>query len=247
MLRLLFARNLSISTRPKRTCDPFLSFLLTPNQSINPTRLMASQASTALANTSRGTETSHFSNESLRASKLFDVSGLKAVVTGGGSGIGLMIAQALQTNGATVYITGRRKEALDAVVEQYSTGPGKLVALPGDITKKEECLRLADELEKAEPDGIHALVNNAGTTLLGYDKRTQANMGRHRSGRQDKVLGQWDSRPHRCSSRLGASITLRPICMGRNIRDECHRTILHVRCFHPFASNCYQIDPGLLR
>lgn len=73
-----------------------------------------------------------------------------------------MIAQALQSNGATVYITGRRDEALDSVVEQYSTGPGKIIALPGDITKKEECLRLAEQVGKLEPNGIHALINNAG-------------------------------------------------------------------------------------
>jgi NAD(P)-dependent dehydrogenase (short-subunit alcohol dehydrogenase family) len=107
-------------------------------------------------------QTSHFSNADLQIPKLFDCSFIKAVVTGGGTGIGLMIAQALQSNGATVYIIGRRKEALDSVVEQYSTGPGKIVALPGDITKKDECLRLAEEVEEQEPDGLHALVNNAG-------------------------------------------------------------------------------------
>lgn len=102
------------------------------------------------------------SNKDLTATNIFDVSFVKAVVTGGGTGIGLMIAQALQSNGATVYITGRREEALDSVVEQYSTGPGKIIALPGDITKKEECLRLAEEVGKLEKGGIHALVNNAG-------------------------------------------------------------------------------------
>lgn len=106
--------------------------------------------------------TSHFTNEQLKIKKLFDVSFVKAVVSGGGTGIGLMIAQALQSNGATVYITGRRDEALDSVVEQYSTGPGKIIALPGDITKKEECLRLAEQVGKLEPNGIHALINNAG-------------------------------------------------------------------------------------
>lgn len=71
-------------------------------------------------------------NTGLLASKLFDVSGFKAVVTGGGTGIGLMITQALVANGATVYISGRRKEALDTVVEKYSGkgGPnaGKVIA-----------------------------------------------------------------------------------------------------------------------
>jgi threonine dehydrogenase-like Zn-dependent dehydrogenase len=68
------------------------------------------------------------SDEDLRASKLFDVSHITAVVTGGGTGIGLMITQALVSNGAKVYITGRREEALQSVVEQYNTGPGKIIA-----------------------------------------------------------------------------------------------------------------------
>lgn len=46
-------------------------------------------------------------------SSLFGVRGLVAVVTGGGTGIGLMIAQALEANGGIVYILGRRKEGLE--------------------------------------------------------------------------------------------------------------------------------------
>ncbi len=67
-------------------------------------------------------------NEQLKGSKLFDVSHVTALVTGGGTGIGLMITQALVANGAKVYITGRRQEALQRVVELYNTGPGKIIA-----------------------------------------------------------------------------------------------------------------------
>ena len=68
------------------------------------------------------------SNEDLKLNKLFDVSNFTAIVTGGGTGIGLMITQALVTNGAKVYITGRREDALKSVVDQYSTGPGEIIA-----------------------------------------------------------------------------------------------------------------------
>ncbi|KAL8693203.1 MAG: hypothetical protein Q9218_001915 [Villophora microphyllina] len=98
------------------------------------------------------------SNEDLKISKLFDVSKFTAIVTGGGTGIGLMITQALVTNGAKVYITGRREEALKSVVDQYNTGPGKIIALP----KKDEVVRLAKEVTSKESNGIHLLVNNAG-------------------------------------------------------------------------------------
>lgn len=102
------------------------------------------------------------SNDDLKASKLFDVSNFSAVVTGGGTGIGLMIAQALLSNGAKVYITGRREDALNKVVEQYNTGPGKIIALPGDISSKDDVIRLAEDLTSKEPKGIQLLVNNAG-------------------------------------------------------------------------------------
>lgn len=107
--------------------------------------------------------TSGYKNEDLSIDKLFNVKGLTAVITGGGTGIGLMCAQALASNGAKVYITGRRKEALDKVVETYSTsGSGKIVAAPGDITDKTAVQQLAKEIGEQEPNGIHLLVNNAG-------------------------------------------------------------------------------------
>ena len=99
-------------------------------------------------------------NEGLKVSKLFDVSHLTAVVTGGGTGIGLMITQALASNGVKVYITGRRQEALERVVSEYSTGPGNIIALPGDITQKNDLKRLAKEVASKESKGIHLLVNN---------------------------------------------------------------------------------------
>lgn len=101
-------------------------------------------------------------NEQLKASTLFDVSHLTAVVTGGGTGIGLMITQALVSNGAKVYITGRRKEVLESTVKTYNSGPGSLHALPGDVSSKEGAIQLAKDLEAKEPNGFHLLVNNAG-------------------------------------------------------------------------------------
>lgn len=106
----------------------------------------------------------------MKGSDLFDVSHVTAVVTGGGTGIGLMITQALIANGATVYITGRREEVLQETVKQYNTGPGKLHALPGDVSKKEECIRLAKEMGQKEPEGLQLLVNNAG---VARDQETQ--------------------------------------------------------------------------
>jgi len=123
------------------------------------------------------------SNDELKASNLFNVSNLNAVVTGGGTGIGLMITQALASNGAKVYITGRRKDALNKVVEQYGGGPGKIVALPGDISSKDEVKRLMNEVAKKESKGIHLLVNNAG---IARDDNT----GFSKAGKPDSTSAQ---------------------------------------------------------
>ena len=66
---------------------------------------------------------------SLSIPDLFSVKGLVAVVTGGGTGIGLMIAKALEHNGGIVYIIGRREEVLQNACKQanvsYASKPFK--------------------------------------------------------------------------------------------------------------------------
>lgn len=87
-----------------------------------------------------------------------------ALVTGGGSGIGLMATQALATNGAKVYITGRTGEKLERVVESYSRGiPGQIVAVPADVTSKEAIRELVERIS-AQEGKLHILINNAGIT-----------------------------------------------------------------------------------
>jgi NAD(P)-dependent dehydrogenase (short-subunit alcohol dehydrogenase family) len=105
----------------------------------------------------------HATNADLTRDILFDVSHVTAVVTGGATGIGLMITQALVANGAKVYITGRRQEKLDQTVSLYGEGAkGQLKALQGDVSTKEGCIKIAEEIGKLEPEGIQLLVNNAG-------------------------------------------------------------------------------------
>lgn len=103
------------------------------------------------------------SHAELHRSSLFNLKGRVALVTGGGSGIGLMITQALAVNGAKVYITGRTSEKLDRVVETYGKDvEGEIVALKGfDVTDKQQISKLVEEIESREKC-LCILVNNAG-------------------------------------------------------------------------------------
>ncbi|KAJ5312729.1 hypothetical protein PENANT_c007G04754 [Penicillium antarcticum] len=102
------------------------------------------------------------SNQSFKLENLFNVKNKVALITGGGSGIGLMATQALAVNGAKVYITGRTEEKLDRVAELYSKDiPGEIIPLTADITKKTEIDNLAKEISSREGH-LSILINNAG-------------------------------------------------------------------------------------
>jgi NAD(P)-dependent dehydrogenase (short-subunit alcohol dehydrogenase family) len=92
---------------------------------------------------------------------LFDLTGKVAVVTGGTRGIGLMIARGLLQAGASVYVSSRKPEAGEAAVAELSV-LGRVVSVPADLSREEECARLAAEVGGVE-ERVHILVNNAGT------------------------------------------------------------------------------------
>ncbi|CCG84447.1 protein of unknown function [Taphrina deformans PYCC 5710] len=104
--------------------------------------------------------TGEYSTSQLGRNDLFNLSGMVSVVTGGGTGIGLMIAQGLSANGAKVYIVGRRQEVLEKAVKEHE-GVGQMIALVGDTTDKESIQSLVKDLSEKE-SYIDLLVNNAG-------------------------------------------------------------------------------------
>ncbi|KAJ5244982.1 hypothetical protein N7489_005078 [Penicillium chrysogenum] len=101
------------------------------------------------------------SNRSFKLETLFNLKGRVALVTGGGSGIGLMATRSLAVNGAKVYITGRTKEKLDRVAELYSKEPpGQIIPIAADVTPKESIQKLVDEIS-AKESKLPILINNA--------------------------------------------------------------------------------------
>ncbi|KAF5331802.1 hypothetical protein D9758_016870 [Tetrapyrgos nigripes] len=95
--------------------------------------------------------------QSLKSFHTNNLSGRVALVTGGGTGVGLTIARGFVANGAKVYITGRREDVLKQAAEQ-TVG---LIPLKMDIRDKESIAHAAGILEREEGK-LDVLVNNAG-------------------------------------------------------------------------------------
>ncbi len=92
---------------------------------------------------------------------IFSLQGELAVVTGGGTGIGQAIAQAMHAAGARVVLVGRREPELAAAVKTMGEGAAYAVH---DITETAGTGALVQRITKAHGP-ITCLVNNAGRHL----------------------------------------------------------------------------------
>jgi NAD(P)-dependent dehydrogenase (short-subunit alcohol dehydrogenase family) len=111
---------------------------------------------------------------------LFDLTGKTALVTGGSSGIGVMIARGLLQAGASVYLTSRKQSAGDATVAELKEY-GEVCFMAADLAQEAETTRLATEVA-ARTERLHILVNNAGANW-------GAPLAEFPASAWDKVLG----------------------------------------------------------
>lgn len=91
---------------------------------------------------------------------MFDLTGRTALVTGATGGIGGAIARAFHAQGATVAISGTRREALDKLAGELKD---RVHVLPCNLSNAEEVEALVPDAEKAMGQ-IDILVCNAGIT-----------------------------------------------------------------------------------
>ena len=85
-----------------------------------------------------------------------------ALVTGGGTGIGYGIAEALAAEGYIVFISGRRREVLERAADEISSKTGGRVnVVVADVGDPDSVAALFAEIEKAH-GRLDLLVNNAG-------------------------------------------------------------------------------------
>ncbi|KAJ7084869.1 hypothetical protein B0H15DRAFT_951355 [Mycena belliarum] len=110
------------------------------------------------------------SEQDLAISSLFNVKGKIVLVTGGGVGIGKMIAAAFARNGATVYIAARKeaqlKEDEQAVEDLKKVATAGVHYIVANVGSKAGCDALISEFKKRETN-LHVLVNNSGVTWGG--------------------------------------------------------------------------------
>ena len=90
----------------------------------------------------------------------FSLVGKRALVTGGGSGIGLAISKGIVENGGSVVIVGRREEALKDACDSMGPMASYMVH---DVTRLPANPDFVKEIEKGGP--IDILVNNAGQNI----------------------------------------------------------------------------------
>ncbi len=106
------------------------------------------------------TQTPHVS----RLEALFSLRGKTALVTGGATGIGRMVAEGLAVAGARVLIASRKSEACQSAAEAINALglPGRAEGFGGDVSNEAGVEALVAETRQRCPEGLAILVNNAG-------------------------------------------------------------------------------------
>lgn len=99
-----------------------------------------------------------------------------ALVTGGNSGIGLGTARRLVEEGAFVYITGRRREALDRAAAQLGE---QARAIQADVTRKADMQRVADTIREEQGRLDIVFANAGGGGFIALEDITEEDFDRN--------------------------------------------------------------------
>jgi NADP-dependent 3-hydroxy acid dehydrogenase YdfG len=95
-----------------------------------------------------------------------DLSGKVALVTGASSGIGEAAALAIAASGASVAVSGRRRERLDQLVAKIEAAGGKALAIQSDVSLQDDAFRAVEETVSAFGK-LDIVINSAGVNEAG--------------------------------------------------------------------------------
>lgn len=97
---------------------------------------------------------------------MIELKGKKAIVTGGGRGLGRAVALALAAEGVQVGVCGRNKETLKETVDQLNQLGAEATFAVLDVSDQKNVEKGVDELAKSL-GGVDILINNAGIGQFG--------------------------------------------------------------------------------
>ena len=144
-------------------------------------------------------------------SKLFDLTGKTAIVTGGGNGIGKACCEMLAAYGANVVVSDYKIEPANKVVEEITSKGGKAIALDCDVTKDEALVNLVEKTLEAYGQ-INILVNNVGGGGAGRESPYEISVNEFERVFQMNVFSMWRLcqlvSPHMKSSGYGSIINM---------------------------------------
>ncbi|KTR83622.1 short-chain dehydrogenase [Novosphingobium barchaimii] len=130
-----------------------------------------------------------------------------AVITGGGQGVGLGIAQAFADEGASLVLSGRSLAKLEAVIADLEQRGGKVAVLQADVRQREDAFRTI-QLAVDTFGGLDVLVNNAQIShqnVLLQDNNTSVLDETFHSGVYGSIWHMQAALPH-LKARGGGSI-----------------------------------------
>lgn len=96
---------------------------------------------------------------------MIDFKGKTVLVTGGGSGIGLGVAQAFGEAGARVVVAEIKPDLVAALRESFSSRGIESLVVEADVTREEQVQALAQSIER-QYGGLDVLVNNVGDFVV---------------------------------------------------------------------------------
>ncbi len=109
-----------------------------------------------------------------------------AVVTGASSGIGLAIAKALGAEGASVVLSGRKREPMEEAANEISSNSGRAMVHPADVRDEKQMRELVDSAV-SQFGKLDIMVNNAG--MNPFDNVLEGDVQKWRDTLETNVIG----------------------------------------------------------
>lgn len=159
---------------------------------------------------------------------LFNLSGRRALVTGGSQGLGRVIAEALAQAGAEIVITSRRLDHCERTANEIAElTQRKTIAIAADVTQEADIDRLFDEANQ-QLGAIDILVNSAGLNIRGPAAELS-------SSNWDDVLNVNLKAPFMMARRFGPAMASRG--WGRIINLGSILSVIGIAGRTPYASS----------